>query len=244
MFVHCQCLVHCASKYNKEITPFSIAVWMQTNDIMDYYSILGVSQYAKFREIKAAYRRLALKYHPDRNTSPLSEATIKIINAAFEVLSDKDKRRQYDEKAFINKKKAQTQSYSSSSPHVNSSDTVHSDSGHTSSDDEYHNTHVIKGNRKETDVKSEKISSVTNIFGKSKGRFQISIEPALCMAFGSCETLAPNVFEVDKEKMINPKAKLKSETGDDFERILAAAQTCPTKAIIIRDRYSGEQIYP
>jgi len=89
---------------------------------MDYYSILGVSQHAKYREIKAAYRRLALKYHPDRNSSPFSENTIKIINAAFEVLSDRDKRRQYDEKATFNnmtrKKKNQTQSYPSS-PHVN-----------------------------------------------------------------------------------------------------------------------------
>jgi curved DNA-binding protein CbpA len=75
---------------------------MPTNDITDYYSILEVSQYAKYREIKAAYRRLALKYHPDRNSSPFSEATIKIINAAFEVLSDRDKRRQYDEKATFN----------------------------------------------------------------------------------------------------------------------------------------------
>ena len=220
---------------------------MLSNDIMNYYSILGVSQYAKYREIKAAYRRLALKYHPDRNSSPFSENTIKIINAAFEVLSDRDKRRQYDEKAIFNnmtrKKKNQTQSYPSS-PHVNSSDTVYSDSGHSSSDDEYQNTYVIIGNRNETDIKSEKISSITNIFGKSKGRFHIIIEPALCMAFGSCETLAPNVFEVDKDKMINPKATVKSETGDDFERILAAAQTCPTKAIIIRDRYTGEQIYP
>jgi curved DNA-binding protein CbpA len=220
---------------------------MLTKDIMDYYSILGVSQYAKYREIKAAYRRLALKYHPDRNSSRFSETTIKIINAAFEVLSDRDKRRQYDEKATFNnitrKKKNQTQSYSSSS-HVNSSDTVYSDSGHSSSDDEYQNTYVKTGNRNETDIKSQKISSITNIFGKSKGRFHIIIEPALCMAFGSCETLAPNVFEVDKDKMINPKATVKSETGDDFERILAAAQTCPTKAIIIRDRYTGEQIYP
>ena len=41
------------------------------------------------------------------------------------------------------------------------------------------------------------------------------------MAFGGCETLAPNVFEVDKDKMINPKANLKSENDDDFEKILA-----------------------
>ena len=220
---------------------------MLANDIMNYYTILGVSQDAKYREIKAAYRRLALKYHPDRNSSPISENSIKIINAAFEVLSDRDKRRLYDEKAIYNnkanKKKDQTQS-SSSSPHVNSSNTGYSNSGRTSSDDEFHNTGIKKGNRNETDVKSGKVSSLTNIFHKSIGRIHITIEPTLCMAFGSCEALAPNVFVVDKDKMINPKATLKSGTGDDFEAILAAAQTCPTKAIIIRDRYTGEQIYP
>jgi DnaJ-class molecular chaperone len=220
---------------------------MLANDIMNYYTILGVSQDAKYREIKAAYRRLALKYHPDRNSSPISENSIKIINAAFEVLSDRDKRRLYDEKAIYNnkanKKKDQTQS-SSSSPHVNSSNTGYSNSDRTNSDDEFHNTNIKKGNRNETDVKSGKVSSLTNIFHKSIGRIHITIEPTLCMAFGSCEALAPNVFVVDKDKMINPKATLKSGTGDNFEAILAAAQTCPTKAIIIRDRYTGEQIYP
>ena len=229
------------------MTLFGTAGKMLTNDIMNYYTILGVSPYAKYREIKAAYRRLALKYHPDRNSSPVAENSIKIINAAFEVLSDPDKRRQYDEKAiFINevhKKKNQTESYSSSSPHFNSSGSVYSDSDNTSSDYGYH-TYVKKGNRNETDIKSKKVSSITDISGKSKSRFHIIIEPTLCMAFGSCETLAPNVFVVDKDKMINPKATLKSETGDDFETVLAAAQTCPTKAIIIRDRYTGEQIYP
>jgi DnaJ-class molecular chaperone len=219
---------------------------MLANNIMNYYTILGVSQDAKYREIKAAYRRLALKYHPDRNSSPISENSIKIINAAFEVLSDRDKRRQYDEKAIYNnkanKKKDQTQS--SSSSHVNSSNTVYSNFDRTSSDVEFHNTDIKKGNRNETEVKSGKVSSLTNIFHKSIGHIHITIEPTLCMAFGSCEALAPNVFVVDKDKMINPKATLKSGTGDDFEAILAAAQTCPTKAIIIRDRNTGEQIYP
>ena len=64
------------------------------------------------------------------------------------------------------------------------------------------------------------------------------------MAFGGCEKLAPKVFVVDKNKMFNPKAKVESETGDEFESILAAAQTCPTKAIKIIDRYTGEQIFP
>ena len=70
------------------------------------------------------------------------------------------------------------------------------------------------------------------------------MEPSLCLAFGSCETLAPKVFVVEKNKRINPKAIVKSETGANIETILDAAKTCPTKAIIIIDRYSGERIYP
>lgn len=219
---------------------------MLSDDIMNYYAILRVPQYAKYREIKAAYRRLALKYHPDRNSSPVSENSIKIINAAFEVLSDKDKRRQYDEKLdnsiILHRKKEETKSHSSSS-HAGSS-TAYSDSDYNNSHDNYDNTYLRRGKRNGLDVKSEGESSIRKAFGKTTGRYHISIEPSLCMAFGSCETLAPNVFEVDKNKMLNPKATVKSETGDDFESILDAAETCPTKAIIIRDRYTGRQIYP
>jgi DnaJ-class molecular chaperone len=219
---------------------------MLSDDIMNYYAILGVSQYAKYREIKVAYRRLALKYHPDRNSSPVSENSIKIINAAFEVLSDKDKRRQYDEKLvnsiILHRKKEETKSHTSSS-HASSS-TTYSDSDYNNSHDNYDNTYLRKGKRNGLDVKSEGESSARKTFGKTKGRYHISIEPSLCMAFGSCETLAPNVFEVDKNKMFNPKATVKSETGNDFESILNAAETCPTKAIILRDRYTGRQIYP
>lgn len=219
---------------------------MLSDDIMNYYAILGVTQYAKYREIKAAYRHLALKYHPDRNSSPVSENSIKIINAAFEVLSDKDKRRQYDEKLFNNillhRKKEDTKSRISSSNAGSSAS--YSDSDHNNSHHNYDNTYLIKGKRNGVDVKSEEGSSVRKRFGKTKGRYHITIEPSLCMAFGSCETLAPNVFEVDKNKMLNPKATVKSETGDDYESILDAAETCPTKAIIIRDRYTGRQIYP
>ena len=222
---------------------------MLSDDIMNYYAILRVSQYAKYREIKAAYRRLALKYHPDRNSSPVSENSIKIINAAFEVLSDKDKRRQYDEKLdnsiILHRKKEHTKSQTSSSNAGSSA--AYSDSDHNNSHDNYDNTYLRKGKRiglDGLDVNSEGESSIRKTFGKTKGRYQISIEPSLCMAFGSCETLAPNVFEVDKNKMLNPKATVKSETGNDFESILNAAETCPTKAIILRDRYTGRQIYP
>ncbi len=62
----------------------------------DYYKILGVDRDASKDEIKKVYRRLALKYHPDRNKSPDAEDKFKEISEAYAVLSDDEKRRQYD----------------------------------------------------------------------------------------------------------------------------------------------------
>jgi DnaJ-class molecular chaperone len=65
----------------------------------DYYKILGVAKNAKEDEIKKAYRKGALKWHPDRNPSNQEEAQAKFqeIGEAFEVLSDEGKRRIYDQ---------------------------------------------------------------------------------------------------------------------------------------------------
>jgi molecular chaperone DnaJ len=62
----------------------------------DYYDVLGVSRGASADEIKRAFRRLAMQYHPDRNQEPEAEARFKRIGEAYEVLSDPEKRSQYD----------------------------------------------------------------------------------------------------------------------------------------------------
>ena len=64
----------------------------------DYYSVLGISRDATEKDIKAAYRKLARKYHPDVNPgNKAAEEKFKEINQAYEVISDAEKRKKYDQ---------------------------------------------------------------------------------------------------------------------------------------------------
>jgi molecular chaperone DnaJ len=62
----------------------------------DYYEVLGISKDSSKDQIKDAYRKLAMQFHPDRNKSPEAEEKFKEISEAYAVLSDDQKRRQYD----------------------------------------------------------------------------------------------------------------------------------------------------
>ena len=192
-------------------------------DCRGYYAILRVSEDANFQEIKKSYRKLAKKYHPDRNKSDNAEETIKKINEAFETLSDRKKRKQYDlESSNI---------FDLEEPNNGEKENL--------SDQEKENLQDF--------VKSEFKSNSghdSSLLDTIRSRFHILIEPSLCLAFGGCESIAPKVFVVDKNKRINPKARVESETADSLDRIVMAAQACPTKAIKIIDRYTGNQIYP
>ncbi|MFM2312100.1 MAG: hypothetical protein RLZZ04_1376 [Cyanobacteriota bacterium] len=70
---------------------------MSSTEFKDYYAILGVKKTAETIEIKKNFRQLALKYHPDRNQgNKAAEAKFKEISEAYDVLSDQDKRVEYD----------------------------------------------------------------------------------------------------------------------------------------------------
>jgi ferredoxin len=224
-------------------------------DSRGYYAVFGVSEHASYQEIKRAYRRLARKYHPDRNTSGISDEMIKTINAAFEILSDKDKRHNYDHSEGYEMDRSATDQ--ESEQHANSkkenSYAHHNTTFNSPNSNNYNFAKMNEASSRRSDSQNNYVqfaefdtnsTLITGLLDIPKGRFHLIVEPSLCMAFGSCETLAPKVFVVEKNKRINPKAKVASEVDATFDEILSAAQTCPTKAIKIIDRYTGEQIYP
>lgn len=214
-------------------------------DDANYYEVLEISRYANQREIKSAFRRLARKYHPDRN-STVSDDIMKTINIAFEILSDPVKRQQYDETLVVWRPRQldrSDQNRNSDSSYIQNDWQVNINS------DDLRSQTVSHDNDNDANSQNRlKAGYEAALLGKSdpslESRYRIIVEPSLCLAFGSCETLAPKVFVVEKNRRINPKAVVISETAEDFETILDAAQTCPTKAIIIIDRYTGERIFP
>ena len=73
--------------------------------IKDYYKILGLSISATQNEIKQSYRKLAVFWHPDRNSNPIALEKMKELNEAYEILSDENKRKSYNkiyQEYFIN----------------------------------------------------------------------------------------------------------------------------------------------
>ncbi|XP_032112196.1 dnaJ homolog subfamily B member 12 isoform X2 [Sapajus apella] len=81
----------------KGYTAEQVAAVKRVKQCKDYYEILGVSRGASDEDLKKAYRKLALKFHPDKNHAPGATEAFKAIGTAYAVLSNPEKRKQYDQ---------------------------------------------------------------------------------------------------------------------------------------------------
>ncbi|XP_043917067.1 dnaJ homolog subfamily B member 14 [Protopterus annectens] len=85
-----------AEERTKDYTAEDLEGVNRVKKCKDYYEVLGVSKNATEEDLKKAYRKLALKFHPDKNCAPGATEAFKKIGNAYAVLSNPDKRKQYD----------------------------------------------------------------------------------------------------------------------------------------------------
>jgi len=88
-------------KYSKKSRNQYTSDQYQPNSNEDYYEILGIYKDYTIKQIKIHYRKLMLKFHPDKNNSEDAEEKCKKINEAYEVLSDPEKKESYDKYGFV-----------------------------------------------------------------------------------------------------------------------------------------------
>ncbi len=155
---------------------------LNLQNFRDYYEILGTSKDASFEDIKKAYRKLALQYHPDRNQGNEEAADkFKVINEAKEVLLDETRRAQYDEYSRYWKQRGFTPG--KNTPKANNwqngsrTKTVEVDPGQYPSFEEFINQVIGVGTRREANPTSRTNNTTNDPFRNIRTKVQSTPNP-------------------------------------------------------------------
>lgn len=217
---------------------------------------LNVNSDASFEDVKGAYRKLALEHHPDKNKTKNDDKEFKKITEAYHYLKNEHKsfnKSQAPKWTYTEAKTKKKQNFRDRSKWGPSpGKTPEEDWSKFTKDfeesdpdwykeyerkfwEEYNATINADGKNGEFD-KAKEPKKQPNLF--------VDVDPSLCIACCSCETIAPEVFSIDKLIHMNPKSRVINPKGAGFNKIMNAAETCPTKAIIVENKDSKERLYP
>lgn len=216
---------------------------------------LNVKSDASFEEIKLAYRKLALEYHPDKNTDEREGSQFKKVTEAYNYLKknhmkteskpkqeyknkENDTKTQFKEKArwgAPSEDKTPEEDWSRYTKEFEEGDPDFWKEYEKKFWEEYNAKARPDGKNGEFD-KAREPKEQPNLF--------VDVDKTLCIGCCSCEIIAPNVFEIDKNKNLNPKSSVINQRGAGVNKIMNAAETCPTKAIIVENKDTNERMYP
>ena len=221
------------------------------------YKTLQIQNDAEFEEVKYAYRKLALQYHPDKNKDLESEKKFKTITDAYHFLKKQNK---HSAKQKPEKTQEETD-YTQTSQRFykrtkwgkdGEQKTPESDWGKYTKDFEA-NEEWWKRYENEFWKKYEKtVNEQTNKQPEDRGfpkkskefELKVDVDQSLCIGCCSCETIAPGVFTIDKNTKSKPKSRVYNKNGAKNQKIISAAETCPTKSIIVDNLDENQRIYP
>ena len=232
--------------------------------------ILMVNNNATFEQIKYNYRKLVLEFHPDKNNDQNNEEKFKNITIAYHFLKNQNKLRNFKNRS---KRPSGSKSHQKSqyTEKNNRAYNTEEDWSRFTKDFEMNENfwrQYEKSFWKDYEVSTKKKSDKKdfenpfwnvkqkNVSPEPKKNYQnnqskafnhnlsVNVDESLCIGCCSCETIAPNVFTIDKLKMINPKSHAYNQYGASEEKIMDAAETCPTKAIRVDEKKSGRKIFP
>ena len=224
--------------------------------------ILMLSSDATFDDIKYAYRKLSLKLHPDRNKNEKDGRRFKNVLEAYHFLKGENRLKNYNDR----NKSTQKKSSYNDRQHNPEEDWSRFTEDFEMDENFWrqYETTFWEDYELRTKKKSEKNDlgnafwdeSQENVNPKPKKKYRdnqanvfkhdlnVDVDKSKCIGCCSCETIAPNVFVVDKATMFNPKSQVHNQYGASEGKIMDAAETCPTKAIQVNEKKSGRKIFP
>lgn len=216
--------------------------------------VLNVDSSSSQEQIKAAYRKMALEVHPDKIQENSKDEEFKKITEAYNHLKknynqrdDAVQREPSQDKKETDFKKRPQWGAPQNEEDIPQQDwskyTREFEEGDPSVWREYekrfweeYNARARADGRNGEYQKAQEPKVQPDLF--------VNVDKSLCIGCCSCEIIAPGVFEIDKSAKSNPKSSVIDQKGEGVNKIMNAAETCPTKAIKVENLITKEKLFP